>query len=112
MQIKANQVVTLRYRMFNGREEIIEDILKGPPITYVHGTGKILPALEVQLNGMLAGEERTIYLKMDDYPSTLDDDFCVEIIIDSVRRATDEELEKGVAEQPIKDDVCGDDCVC
>jgi FKBP-type peptidyl-prolyl cis-trans isomerase SlyD len=112
MQIKANQVVTLRYKMFNGKEEIVEDILKGPAITYVHGAGKILPALEAQLSGMLAMEERTIYLKRDDYPDALDDDFRVEIIIDEIRPATDEELDCGIVRQTIGEDVCGDDCIC
>lgn len=112
MQIESDKIVTLRYSMFNGKEELIENILEGPAIRYMHGAGKILPALEDQLNGMLAGEERTIWLNKDDYPGELDDDFRVEIIIDEVRSATDEELKNGIAEQAVREDVCGDDCIC
>ncbi len=111
MQITSNKVVTLRYKMSNSKGEVIENILRGPAISYMQGSGKILSALEAELNGMIGGEEKIIYLKKEDH-ETLDDDFRIEIVVDEVRSATDEELERGLVEQTGEDDVCGDDCIC
>lgn len=111
MQITSNKVVTLRYKMSNGRGEVIENILGGPAISYIQGSGKILSALEGELDGMTHGEEKMIYLKKEDH-ETLDDDFRIEIVVDEVRSATNEELERGLVEQTVEEDVCGDDCIC
>jgi FKBP-type peptidyl-prolyl cis-trans isomerase 2 len=58
MQIKPGEKVRLEYELKVKGGEVIESSKQGGPIVYVHGAGKMLPALERQLEGMAIGEEK------------------------------------------------------
>ena len=113
MQIGANTVVGFRYRMRNGKGEVMEDILEGSSATYLHSQGNILPALEAQLEGMLAGEDKHIIVSGDTGFEGTDDSFSFEVVIDSVRPATEEEISLGrPKEEGEEEEYCGPDCIC
>lgn len=40
--------------------QVVDSSREGAPLRYVHGEGKIIPGLEAQLEGMRAGETKTI----------------------------------------------------
>jgi len=110
MRVQEQCVVSLRYCMLNSKGEVLENLMNGPPITYLHGEGKILSGLEAQLTGLAAGENKHICISSVDYVG-LDDDLQLEVIIDDIRVATTEELINGTS-QPINELTCGDDCAC
>jgi len=110
MKVQEHCVVRLRYCIQNSKGEILENMMNGPGIVYLHGEGKILPGLEMQLIGLDVGETKHIQLKGADYLG-LNDDLELEVIIDDVRIATTEELTNGI-NQSADESVCGDDCAC
>jgi len=113
MQVRANTVVGFRYRMRNGKGEILEDLLEGSPASYLHGSGNILPALEAQLHGLSAGDSKLIIVSGDTGFEETDDEFSFEVMIDFVRSATNEEKELGRPKEEGEDDEeCGPDCIC
>ncbi|MBE7171108.1 MAG: FKBP-type peptidyl-prolyl cis-trans isomerase [Williamsia sp.] len=105
MNIEANSTVSIRYLMRNSRGEVLETIMEEPPITYLHGSGTIMPALEAALLGLKAGDTKTILLSSEQGYTGLDDVFTVEVIIDDVCYTA----QKKAAQSNID---CGPDCIC
>ncbi|WP_449439056.1 hypothetical protein [Pedobacter steynii] len=61
MTVEEKTVVSIRYKMENSKREVLEDILDGLPISYLHGKGSILPSLEQELTGLNEGEEKRFF---------------------------------------------------
>lgn len=111
MNIAHNTLVAIRFRMTNSQGDVLEDTLTGEPVRYIHGAGTILPKLETELLGCQAGDRRNIYLDKD--PALgLDEDFRLDVVIDSVRLATEAELQAGGQVQSTKPNECGPGCCC
>ncbi|ETZ22259.1 peptidylprolyl isomerase [Pedobacter sp. V48] len=111
MKIEDKTVVSIRYKMENSKGEILEDILDGLPINYLHGHGTILPSLEAELKGLNEGDEKQFFLSKETGFEGLDDEFHIRVIVDKVRYASEEELEKGL--NPLMlDDYCGPKGCC
>lgn len=111
MKIATNTVVSIRYKMKNGKGDVLEDIQSGAPIEYVHGAGKILPQLEASLVGLVAGDKKEISISGSGGYQQVDEEFLLDVVVDDVRAATKEEIEKG---QPHREKVesCGPGCNC
>ncbi|HEV9037329.1 MAG TPA: GTP-binding protein [Puia sp.] len=77
--IKKDAIVTIRYSMWNGRG----DLLENNQATYTHGSSAISARLQSQLEGLQAGDSRVIHLKKGEEGA--DDDFTFEVFIDDVR---------------------------
>jgi len=60
MIIEKGKVVTFDYRLSDGDGEVIEDTADSSPMTYLHGHGNILAALEGALQGRQEGESLTV----------------------------------------------------
>jgi FKBP-type peptidyl-prolyl cis-trans isomerase SlyD len=58
MKIAPGSVVRIEYEIRVKGGDVIESSTKSGPVQYVHGEGKLLPALEKRLEGMGAGETR------------------------------------------------------
>jgi FKBP-type peptidyl-prolyl cis-trans isomerase SlyD len=113
MKVSNKSVVSLRYRMINSKGLILENTLEGPSIEYLHGGGKILPALEAELTGLKAGEEKRVLITKDRGYDGLDDEFSIDVIIDHIRDATEEELKQGIMPQHLAPSVhCAPGCLC
>ena len=111
MKIATNTVVSLRYSMKNDEGELLENIIDKPPIDYLHGSGNILPALEISLEGLECGQQRSISISPETHPG-LNDKFHFDVIIDKVRTATEEELKLGKPLQTASKNDCGPGCCC
>ncbi|MDR3715043.1 MAG: hypothetical protein P4L51_19690 [Puia sp.] len=107
--VSSNTVVSLRYIMFNGRGEVLENTMKGAPVSYLHGSGGIQPLLQAQLEGLFVGARKSVSLARDS--GLTDDDYSFEVIIDEVRGALPEELLLGYPILPPAP-ACGEDCGC
>lgn len=106
--IAANTVVLLRYCMKNKEGEILENILCNAPVSYLHGSGNILPALEASLEGLKAGEKKSVVVLKDEV-SGLNEEFYFDVIIDEVRSATGEEIKNKKPVEQTKNE-CGPGC--
>lgn len=104
MLIQKDTVVTIRYTMKDDKGEVMEDTMNTSPVQYVHGSGSILPSLELHVEGLSAGDKRSFVAqeKLWKHP------FHFDVMIDEVRAATEEEIENG---RSLKND-CGPDCCC
>jgi FKBP-type peptidyl-prolyl cis-trans isomerase 2 len=56
MKIAAGNVVRIEYEIRVKGGDVIESSTKSGPVQYVQGEGKLLPALEKRLEGLVAGQ--------------------------------------------------------
>ncbi len=56
MKITGGSIVRLEYELRVKGGDVIESSARSGPIQYVHGQGKLLPALEKRLEGLSAGQ--------------------------------------------------------
>lgn len=62
MRVKPHVEVTAEYRLLDQDGVLLDESSNEEPLRYVHGTGKLLPALEEQLEGLAMGDKRDITL--------------------------------------------------
>jgi FKBP-type peptidyl-prolyl cis-trans isomerase SlyD len=101
MNISQNKVVSLRYVMSNSAGEVIENVMDRPPIQYIHGAGKIIPALETAIEGMQAGQKKVFFIS----DPGLSESLHFDLVVDEIREATAEEIQSGKPS-------CGPGCCC
>ncbi len=58
MKVGPGSVVRLEYEIRVKGGDVLESSAKSGPIQYIHGQGKLLPALEKRIEGLAAGESR------------------------------------------------------
>jgi FKBP-type peptidyl-prolyl cis-trans isomerase SlyD len=66
--------VTLSYVLFDERGEAVDRTAEDNPLTYVHGYAQIVPGLERGLEGLHAGEKRSIVVEPDEAFGQKDED--------------------------------------
>jgi len=59
VKVAKGNIVRLEYELRVKGGEVLETSAQSGPIQYVHGEGRLLPALEKRLEGMEIGAERT-----------------------------------------------------
>jgi len=57
MQIAKNKVVSIDYTLTDAGGEVLDSSAGKEPLSYIHGTGSLIPGLENQLEGKSAGDE-------------------------------------------------------
>lgn len=57
MKISPNQVVSIDYELKNDDGEVLDSSTGQEPLTYLHGTGGLIPGLEKALEGKTAEEK-------------------------------------------------------
>ena len=57
LTISENKVVTFEYTLKNDSGEILDSSADNAPITYLHGSGNIIPGLEAELEGKKIGDK-------------------------------------------------------
>ncbi len=65
MQISDNTVVSFDYTLKNDDGQILDSSQEREPLTFIHGTGSIIPGLEEALAGREEGESFSLSLKPD-----------------------------------------------
>ena len=107
--VAKDYVVALRYIMKDSRGEILENTMNRDPVNYLHGSPGILPLLQAQIEGLNAGDKKTVYLTTES--GLTNEDFIFEVIIDDVRVALKDEIMLGY---PVKLTLqkCEDGCEC
>jgi len=109
IKVAKNNVVSMRYIMRNAVGTALENTMNSQPVCYLHGTNAILLLLQDQLEGLQAGDKKTICLKASS--GLTDEDFSFDVIIDQVRVGLEEEIMLGYPVQTIVPP-CEADCTC
>jgi FKBP-type peptidyl-prolyl cis-trans isomerase SlyD len=65
MQIGADKAVTIHYTLRDDAGQTLDSSDGRDPLTYLHGTGNIVPGLEKALDGKQAGDEIKVTLTPD-----------------------------------------------
>ncbi len=66
MSISADKVVGIHYILRNESGEVLDRSAEGAPLTYLHGHGNLVPGLERELAGKLAGEKLEVTVQPAD----------------------------------------------
>ena len=65
MQIAKNTVATIDYTLTNPEGQVLDSSKGAEPLSYLHGTGGIIPGLESALEGKSAGEKLSVTIPPD-----------------------------------------------
>ena len=68
MKIASNIVATIHYTLKDDKGELIESSSQegGEPLSYIHGTGNLIPGLEEKLEGKSKGDKLSVSVSADD----------------------------------------------
>ncbi len=66
MQIDDNAVVSMHYSLSNGHGDVIDSSQGQLPMVYMHNTNALLPSLERELTGKLAGNNFEVVIYPED----------------------------------------------
>jgi FKBP-type peptidyl-prolyl cis-trans isomerase SlyD len=66
MQIAKHAVVTIAYTLTAPDGEVLDTSEGGEPLTYLHGTGALIPGLESELEGKTKGERFDVHVEPAD----------------------------------------------
>lgn len=92
MPVGQDRVVVVQYRLSDEQGIELDSSDSGEPITYVHGHDQILPGLERELEGKIAGDRATIVVDAEDGFGVRHD----ELMVDVPREHFDFEVQAGV----------------
>ncbi|WP_089718758.1 FKBP-type peptidyl-prolyl cis-trans isomerase [Candidatus Entotheonella palauensis] len=75
MTIQKDKVVTMHYHLTNSDDGQVLDSSRGnQPLTYLHGTGSLIPGLERELAGLDVGATKTVQVGAADAYGEYDDE--------------------------------------
>ncbi|MDH3316311.1 MAG: peptidylprolyl isomerase [Gammaproteobacteria bacterium] len=60
MVIAGQKVVSIHYTLTNSDGQVLQESTAGEPLSYLHGTGNIIPGLEAALSGKSAGDKLNV----------------------------------------------------
>jgi FKBP-type peptidyl-prolyl cis-trans isomerase SlyD len=66
MQIAQNTVVSIDYTLTDADGQVIDSSQGREPLTYVHGSGQLIPGLESALEGQSAGNDVEVKVAPDE----------------------------------------------
>jgi FKBP-type peptidyl-prolyl cis-trans isomerase SlyD len=89
MKIAPNQVVSIDYELKNDDGEVLDSSAGQEPLTYLHGTGGLIPGLEKALEGKAAEEELEVTIAPEEAYGEFDD-----TLVQKVTTAAFEGVEK------------------
>lgn len=64
--IGDNAVVRMHYTLTNSEGEVLDSSSGAEPLAYLHGAGNIIPGLERELTGKVAGDSLTVVVAPED----------------------------------------------
>ena len=66
MQIAQNSVAAFHYTLTDDQGQVIDSSEGREPLTYLHGSGQIVPGLEKQMEGRKSGDKFTADVAPED----------------------------------------------
>jgi FKBP-type peptidyl-prolyl cis-trans isomerase SlyD len=77
--VEKDRMVVVQYRLSDEHGLELDSSDNGDPITYIHGHDQILPGLERELEGKVAGDSATIVVTAEDGFGVRHDELMVEV---------------------------------
>ena len=84
IEIEAGKTVAIDYALSLAGADVLESNPEGQPLIYTQGSGEILNALETELLGLVAGDEKLVTLAPEDAYGTIDPAAFQEVPIDQI----------------------------
>jgi FKBP-type peptidyl-prolyl cis-trans isomerase (trigger factor) len=103
IRVGAGRIISMRYAMKNSDG----DVLTENTVSFLYGSGEIMPELETPLIGLKPGEQTSFTLSPQD-TAQLNETFHFDVIIDDVRWKSNIQ-EEATAEHKSE---CGPGCGC
>ncbi len=97
MKIEKNRVVQIHYTLKDDQGEILDSSIDHDPLPYIHGVGALIPGLEKELLGKVAGDKFTTVIAPADGYGVYDEDQVFQVSADGFEE--DDELELGMQVQ-------------
>jgi FKBP-type peptidyl-prolyl cis-trans isomerase SlyD len=66
MKVEERAVVLIHYVLTNNDKEVLDSSEGQDPLAYLHGTGHLIPGLEAQLLGKVAGDKLNVTVQPGD----------------------------------------------
>jgi FKBP-type peptidyl-prolyl cis-trans isomerase SlyD len=66
MKIEKDRVVTIHYTLTDEEQNVIDSSSGGDPLGYLHGAGNLIPGLEAELEGRVAGDAFRATIRPED----------------------------------------------
>lgn len=79
MKIVNGSTVSVSYRLLDCDGDLVETTEPDEPLTYVHGSDDMLPALQSRLEGAEVGSEHSIELSCEDSFGDLDPELLITV---------------------------------
>lgn len=97
MKIEKNRVVQIHYTLKDDQGEILDSSIDHDPLPYIHGVGALIPGLEKELLGKVAGDKFTTIISPADGYGVYDEDQVFQVSADGFEE--EDELELGMQVQ-------------
>ena len=94
MKVADRCVVAIHYTLTNDRGEELDSSRGADPLTYLHGVGGLIPGLERELLGLVAGDDLQVVVQPEDGYGVVDHRLIQEVPLDAL--AGIEDLEVGM----------------
>jgi FKBP-type peptidyl-prolyl cis-trans isomerase SlyD len=110
LTVQKERIISLRYTMKDDQGVLLEDRMSGRPVEFLYGSGEILPELEANLSGMAPGDVANLSFSTELGSSLVS--YFFEVVVEGVRKATDNEIANGKPEEMNENTSCGPECDC
>ena len=94
MKVADRCVVAIHYTLTNDRGEELDSSRGADPLTYLHGVGGLIPGLERELLGLVAGDDLQVIVQPEDGYGVVDHRLVQEVPLEAL--AGIEDLEVGM----------------
>lgn len=94
MQIDKHKVATIEYTLTDQQSAVIDSSEGGEPLSYIHGTGNIIPGLEEALSGKAPGDELQVTIPPEHAYGERDDSLLQ--VVPKDRFESPEEIQVGM----------------
>jgi FKBP-type peptidyl-prolyl cis-trans isomerase SlyD len=64
--VQDGSIVAIEYTLTDDTGKVVDSNVGKEPLTYLHGSGQIVPGLEKQLTGLKVGDQKKIVVKPED----------------------------------------------
>lgn len=84
MKIAESSVVSIHYTLKNDEGEKLDSSEGGEPLAYLHGANGLIPGLERELEGRVAGDQFQATIQPDDAYGDVNPDLIQEVPLDAL----------------------------
>lgn len=99
MTIEANKVVQMHYTLKDEQGNVLDSSEGRDPMAYIHGIGNIIPGLEKEMEGKVAGDSLVAVISPEDGYGTRKDDLVHIVPLSGFQSDGDEKLAEGMQVQ-------------